>query len=307
MRTPVTGVGRVGIFGDLQERLNNVSVVDTELGRDRDDVKHPDTDGLLLRTGHHQVPAGGQHRQHTATERTSHGHVTALKSGHCSSATIRRHMLEAVQRHTQVPQHLEELVVRHIADRGVNLLAGQRLSRVVRRHPVIGMGHTVVSIRVTHRHANNLQFGPRCHEVRERRQALRIGDVNVAGLHGQRHVAPGTERQPIHRHAQGIVIGLFDLGYLVGRRPLQEIGHVQLRQRLGRSRRSSRRRGSSRRCRSSIPVVVAATGRGDHRQGQQQSQHPCQTLHVEFPLICRFPSDPDGVPRSICIGRRFSN
>ena len=203
-------------------------MVGTELVGGRDDVEHADANGLLFRTGHHQVAAIGDHLVDRTAERTGQCHVTAVERSDSGSTTLRRNVLNASEVDTKVLQHLQQLEVGHVADRGVDLLTGQRCSRIGCSHPVVGMRNTVVGIGVGHSHADDLQRGTARHKVRKRRETLRVRDVDITGLHGQGHVATTAKRKPVHLDTEGGVVGLFDLGDLVGRRPLQEIRHVQL-------------------------------------------------------------------------------
>ncbi|MBS1265194.1 MAG: hypothetical protein MAG471_01031 [Acidimicrobiaceae bacterium] len=199
-------------------------------------------------------------------------------------------MLERTQIDTEMLQHLQQLEMRHVADRRIHLLTSQGRGRIGRSHPVVRMRDTVVGIGIGHSHTDNLQIRTRRHEVRKRRKTLRIRNVDITGLHGQGHVATTGKRKPVHLDTQSSVIGLIDLGNLVGRRPLQEIRHVQLIQtssrlssnRRRRSRRSSRSRGS-RRC--GVVGIVAATSCGNQRECQQECQRLSPLSHLVIPLI----------------------
>ena len=178
--------------------------------------------------GHHQIAAVGDHLVHRAAERARHGHRARVQRSHRSRAALRLDQLHRGGVHPEMLKHAQQLEVGHVAQRRVDLLTRQRLRRVARGDPQIRIGHTVVGIRVAHRHTHQQQVRPARHEVRERRQTLRIGDVDVAGLHRLSHVAARSERDPVHRQTQSFVIGLLGLGHLIRRRPLQEVRHIQL-------------------------------------------------------------------------------
>ena len=291
-RGTVRGVGAVGVLGHLQERRDHRRMRLGEAARRRDDVEHADAQGLLLGTGHHQVAARGQHRVDRPTERTRHRDVAVLEGGDRSRPALGGDEAHVVERHTQVLEHLEQLEVRHVADRRVDRLAGQRLGGVVLGHGVVGMRHTVVGVRVRHGHTDDHVVGTRRHVVGEGRQALRVRDVDVAGLHRQRHVVARREGMPIHRHPEHVVIGHFDLRHLVGRRPLQEVGDVQLVEATGVDRRGRLRslRGHHRllrwRCRRGCRVILVTAACTRHKGEGEQSTEQTATesrSHSFFP------------------------
>ena len=260
----------------------------SEAARSRDDVEHADAKGLLLRTGHNQVAARSQHHVDRTTKRTRHSDVTVFERGNRSRTTLRRDQRHVAEIHAQVLEHLEQLEMRHVADRRVDVLTRQRRRSIVLRHVVIRMRNTVVGIGIRHRNTHDHMISTAGHIVRERRQTLRIRNVDIARLHRQRHVVTRRERQPVHRQPQNRVIGLLNLRNLVGRRPLQEIRHVELIKttrvnRYSRGRRRSRGR-RSRRFRRRVPPT--ATGGGHEAERHQEGHDPSPVLHV---LLLWFP------------------